>query len=218
MKSVQTVLQSDDLGSAPSPASSAVSGAAPDAVSNAPAGASASPGGAGAPPAQHPVRWKPNVTVAAVIERDGLFLLVEEETSDGLLLNNPAGHLDPGESPLQAVIRETLEETACGFTPTGFLGMYMSRFRRTRTGEDTTYLRLAFVGDVGEADPALALDEGIVRTVWMTADEIRACPERHRSPLVVECLESYLAGQRFPLDIVTVHESLYIAPAYTRAA
>jgi phosphatase NudJ len=171
-----------------------------------------------APAVAPKVRWKPNVTVAAIIERDGRFLLVEEETSDGLLLNNPAGHLDPGESPLQAVIRETLEETTCGFTPTAFLGMYMSRFRRTRTGEDTTYLRLAFVGDVGEADATLELDEGIVRTVWLTADEIRAQPQRLRSPLVIECIDAYLAGQRFPLDIVTVHESLFSAPSYNRAA
>ena len=113
------------------------------------------------------VRWKPNVTVAALIERDGRFLLVEEETSDGLLLNNPAGHLDPGESPIEGVIRETLEETTCTFTPEGFLGVYMSRFRRTRTGEDITYLRMAFCGSVSEANPALQLDEGIVRTVWM---------------------------------------------------
>jgi phosphatase NudJ len=166
----------------------------------------------------HQVRWKPNVTVAALIERDGRFLLVEEDTSDGLLLNNPAGHLDPGESPLQGCIRETLEETARAFTPEGFLGMYMSRFRRTRTGEDITYLRLAFYGSVSEADPALALDEGIVGTVWMTADEIRACPERHRSPLVLECLESYLAGERYPLSILTVHESVFSAPAHQRAA
>jgi phosphatase NudJ len=164
------------------------------------------------------VRWKPNVTVAALIERNGLFLLVEEETSDGLLLNNPAGHLDPGESPIQGVIRETLEETTCALVPEGFLGMFMSRFRRTRTGEDITYLRLAFYGSVSEADPALELDEGIVRTVWMTADEIRACPERHRSPLVLECLEAYLAGQRYPLDILTVHESVFSAPALHRAA
>lgn len=174
-----------------------------------------------APPGQpgaHKVRWKPNVTVAALIERDGRFLLVEENTSDGLLLNNPAGHLDPGESPVQGVIRETLEETACEFTPTGFVGMFMSRFRRTRTGEDITYLRLAFFGTVSEPDEALELDEGIVRTVWMTADEIRACPERHRSPLVLECLESYLAGQRYPLNILTVHESVFSAPCHTRAA
>ena len=164
------------------------------------------------------VRWKPNVTVAALIERDGRFLLVEEETSDGLLLNNPAGHLDPGESPLEGVIRETLEETARAFTPEGFVGLYMSRFRRTRTGEDITYLRLAFCGSVGEADPNLQLDEGIVRTVWMTPDEIRACRERHRSPLLLECLESYLAGQRYPLEILTVHESVFSAPSYHRAS
>ncbi|MCH8179575.1 MAG: NUDIX hydrolase [Proteobacteria bacterium] len=163
-------------------------------------------------------RWKPNVTVAALIERDGRFLLVEEDTSDGLLLNNPAGHLDPGESPIQGVIRETLEETARQFTPEGFLGMYMSRFRRTRTGEDITYLRLAFFGSVSEADPALQLDEGIVRAVWMSADEIRACPDRHRSPLLLECLESYLAGERYPLSILTVHDSVFSAPSHQRAA
>jgi phosphatase NudJ len=171
----------------------------------------------GSPP-QPKQRWKPNVTVAAVIEREGRFLLVEEQTTDGLLLNNPAGHLDPGESPLQGVIRETLEETACHFTPEGFLGMYMSRFRRTRTGEDITYLRLAFFGTASEADPTLALDEGIVRTVWMTADEIRACPERHRSPLVLECLETYLAGERYPLSILTIHDSVFAAPAAVRSA
>lgn len=163
-------------------------------------------------------RWKPNVTVAALIEREGRFLLVEEETSDGLLLNNPAGHLDQGESPIEGAIRETLEETARTFIPEGFLGMYMSRFRRTRTGEDITYLRLAFHGSVSEADPCLQLDEGIVRTLWMTADEIRACPERHRSPLVLECLENYLAGKRYPLDILTVHESVFSMPSYHRAS
>ncbi len=164
------------------------------------------------------VRWKPNVTVAAVIEHEGRFLLVEEDTSDGLLLNNPAGHLDPGETPEQGVIRETLEETACRFTPEHFLGLFMSRFRRTRTGEDITYLRLAYAGSVSAPDLSLTLDEGIVRTVWMTADEIRSCPERHRSPLVLECLEAYLAGQRFPLDIVKAHSSLFTPPAAARAA
>jgi phosphatase NudJ len=163
-------------------------------------------------------RWKPNVTVAAVIERDGKFLLVEEDTSDGLLLNNPAGHLDPGETPEQGVIRETLEETACRFTPEGFLGLFMSRFRRTRTGEDITYLRLAYFGSVSEPDLKLSLDEGIVRTVWLTADEIRANPARLRSPLVLECLEAYLAGHRYPLNILTAHDSLFSPPAAARAA
>lgn len=166
-----------------------------------------------APAATGKVRWKPNVTVAALIERDGKFLLVEEDTSDGILLNNPAGHLDPGESPLQAVIRETLEETACQFQPEGFIGMFMSRFRRTRNGEDTTYLRLAFHGTVSEADPSLTLDEGILRTVWLTADEIRSQPHRMRSPLVIECIEAYLAGDRYPLSILNVHDSVFSAPA-----
>jgi 8-oxo-dGTP pyrophosphatase MutT (NUDIX family) len=159
-----------------------------------------------------PSRWKPSVTVAAVIERDGRFLLVEEDTSDGLLLNNPAGHLDPGESPEQGVVREALEETACRFTPEGFLGVFMSRFRRTRNGEDTTYLRLAFCGTASEPNPHLALDEGIVRTVWMTVDELRACPERHRSPLVLACIEAYLNGPRHPLSVVQAHASVFSAP------
>ena len=163
------------------------------------------------------VRWKPNVTVAAVIERDGRFLLVEEDTSDGLLLNNPAGHLDPSESPVEGCIRETLEETGRHFTPEAFLGIYMSRFRRTRTGEDITYMRLAFSGSVSEADPCATLDEGIVGTVWLTADEIRANPQRLRSPLVLDCIESYLAGQRYPLDIVTVHDSVFSPPAARQA-
>lgn len=105
-----------------------------------------------------PQRWKPSVTVAAVIEQvsDGVsrFLLVEEHTAEGLKLNNPAGHLDPGESPEQGVVRETLEETARVFTPHSVVGVYLSRFQRPATGEDVTYLRLAYAGSVGEPDPA----------------------------------------------------------------
>ena len=149
-----------------------------------------------------PNRWKPNVTVAALIERDGHFLLVEEDTADGLRLNNPAGHLDPGESPIQACIREVLEETAHDFTPTAVVGVYLNRFRRTRTGDDITYLRFAFAGQLGTHHGWRALDEGIVRTVWMTPEEIRATRDRHRSPLLLRCLEDYLAGQRFPLTLV----------------
>lgn len=157
-------------------------------------------------------RWKPNVTVAAIVECDGRYLLVEEQTSDGLLLNNPAGHLDPGESPLQAVVREAREETARAFTPDAFLGVYLSRFRRTRTGEDVTYVRLAFAGHVGEADPAQALDTGIVRTVWMTLEEVRACQLRHRSPLVLRCIEDHAAGRRLPLEAVSTDPSVYSEP------
>ncbi|WP_280153237.1 NUDIX hydrolase [Piscinibacter sp. XHJ-5] len=154
-------------------------------------------------------RWKPNVTVAAVIEHDGRFLLVEEHTPEGLRLNTPAGHLDPGESPLQGTVREALEETARAFFPDRFLGVYLARFERPQRGEDVTYLRLAFGGRAGPADPARALDTGIVRTLWMTLDEVRASCERHRSPLVLRCIEDYAAGRRFPLDAVHTDASVY---------
>lgn len=155
-------------------------------------------------------RWKPNVTVAAVIERDGLFLLVEEETTDGLRLNNPAGHLDCGETPEQACIRETLEETAYSFTPNALVGLYLSR-QTTQGGGDTTYLRFAFCGTLGDCDPHRTLDTGIVRTLWMTADEIRASRARHRSPLLVQCMEDYLRGTRYPLALVQADASVMAA-------
>jgi len=155
-----------------------------------------------------PTRWKPSVTVAAIIERDGCFLLVEEETSEGLRLNNAAGHLDPGESPAQGCAREALEETAHAFTPTALVGIYMSRFQRTATGEDVTYMRFAFCGELGAQEPGRALDTGIVRTLWMTADEIRASAARHRSPLLLRCMEDYLAGVRLPLSAIYTDPSV----------
>ncbi len=148
-------------------------------------------------------RWKPSTTVAAIIEREGRYLLVEEHTPEGLRLNNPAGHLDPGESPEQGVARETLEETAFVFTPTSLVGIYLSRFQRPATGEDITYLRLAYTGDLGAFDAARTLDTGIVRTLWMTPEELRACPERHRSPLVMRCIDDHRQGQRFAM--ATIH-------------
>jgi phosphatase NudJ len=160
-------------------------------------------------------QFRPSVTVAAVIERDfdGIqkFLLVEELTRDGLKFNNPAGHLDPGESLAQGCARETLEETAFHFTPTALVGVYLSRFERLEQGQvqDITYLRFAFCGDLGAEVVGQALDEGIVRTVWMTANEIRASVAHHRSPLLLTCLEDYLAGKRLPLDAVTVDGSVY---------
>ncbi|MFW2356099.1 NUDIX hydrolase [Hydrogenophaga sp.] len=159
-----------------------------------------------------PDRWKPSVTVAAVIERNGQYLLMEEHTPEGLRLNNPAGHLDPGESPAQGVVRETLEETTHRFTPTALVGVYLSRFQRVGspgTGdEDITYLRFAFCGELGEAVPGLSLDTGIVRTLWLTPDEVRASAARHRSPLVLRCMEDHLAGQRYPLDLVQTDPSV----------
>ena len=153
-------------------------------------------------------RWKPNVTVAAVIERDGRFLLVEEQSPEGLKLNNPAGHLDPGESPVEGCARETLEETAYAFRPTALVGVYLSRQLRKRTGEDVTYLRFAFCGELGAADPTRKLDHGIVRTLWLTPEEIRASVSRHRSPLLLRCVEDYLAGKRAPLDLIYTDASV----------
>ncbi len=147
-------------------------------------------------------RWKPSVTVAAVIERDGRFLLVEEHTPEGLKLNNPAGHLDPGESPQDGAVREALEETTRVFMPDRLVGVYLARFKRPSRDEDVTYLRFAFGGTCGDADPARSLDTGIVRTLWMTLDEIRASAPRHRSALVLKCIEDFAAGKRFPLDTV----------------
>lgn len=158
------------------------------------------------------IRWKPSVTVAALMERDGKFLLVEEHTDSGLKLNNPAGHLDPGESPADGCAREALEETAHHFKPTALVGIYLSRFRKKATGEDITYMRFAFCGTVGEEVPGMALDEGIVRALWMTPEEIRANEHRHRSPLLLRCLDDYLAGKRYPLDMIYTDETVLQPP------
>jgi phosphatase NudJ len=152
--------------------------------------------------------WKPSVTVAAVIERDGRFLLVEEETKLGLKLNNPAGHLEQGETPAQGCAREVLEEAAHDFKPTALLGVYLARSRKNSTGEDQTYLRLAFCGELGKHHTQRALDEGIVRTLWMTLDEVRESAARHRSPLVLKCIEDYVSGNRYPLDAVYADPSV----------
>jgi 8-oxo-dGTP pyrophosphatase MutT (NUDIX family) len=154
-------------------------------------------------------RWRPSVTVAAIIERDGRYLLVEEHTAEGLRLNNPAGHLEPGESLIEAVQREVLEETACRFTPTAMLPVCMSRFRRPASGEDITYLRFAFIGSVSEPEPGRALDAGIVRTLWLTPAEILAERERHRSPLLWQCIQNHAQGHTLALDTVWVDPSIY---------
>ncbi len=154
-------------------------------------------------------RWRPNVTVAAIIERDGRFLLIEEETSGGLRLNNPAGHLDPGETPAEGCAREALEETTWHFRATALVGVYISRFIKKADGEDVTYLRFAFCGELGERDVHRQLDHGIVRTLWMTPEEIRANQERLRSPLVLRCVEDYLAGVRYPLSAIYSDPSVH---------
>lgn len=141
--------------------------------------------------------WKPEVTVAAVIEQGGRFLLIEEETERGPLFNQPAGHLEANESLTEAVVRETLEESAHHFVPQALIGVY----HHAQTAK-TTYMRFAFAGHVTGHETGRALDQGILRHVWMNLEEIRACRARHRSPLVLQCIEDFLAGARHPLDIL----------------
>jgi ADP-ribose pyrophosphatase YjhB (NUDIX family) len=142
--------------------------------------------------------WKPNVVVAAVAERDGRFLLVEEEADGKLVLNQPAGHLDEGESLLDAVVRETLEETACHFEPEALLGIY----RWVHPEKNITYVRFAFIGRITREETGRKLDDGIIRALWLTPREIRAQGARHRSPLLELTLNDYLAGKRYSLDLL----------------
>lgn len=146
--------------------------------------------------------WKPNVTVAAVIEHDAKFLLVEEETSQGVRLNQPAGHLEADESLLAAVVRETLEESAYQFESQHLVGIY--RWHSPDSG--TTYLRFAFAGRILAHYPEQLLDQGIIRAVWMTEEEVRASQARHRSPLVLRCVEDFLSGKKYPLDILSHYD------------
>jgi 8-oxo-dGTP pyrophosphatase MutT (NUDIX family) len=143
--------------------------------------------------------WKPNVTVAAVIEDGGRFLLVEEDTDDGRRFNQPAGHLECREALVDAVAREALEETGYHFVPRYLVGVYSWR----NEAKDVTYLRFAFGGDVVGHDAGRPLDTGIVAARWLTADEIRASADRHRSPLIVRCVDDWLAGKRYPLELLT---------------
>jgi 8-oxo-dGTP pyrophosphatase MutT (NUDIX family) len=143
--------------------------------------------------------WKPSVTVAAVIERQGKFLLVQEKIDGELVLNQPAGHLDPGESLIAACRREVMEETAHRFEPTGLVGIY----RWKHAAKEVTFLRFCFRGRVGEADSSRKLDHEIVALEWLTPEELKERKAEHRSPLVQKCVEDFLAGQRFPLEVLS---------------
>ena len=153
-------------------------------------------------------RWKPSVTVAAVSEKDGRYLMIEEMTRDGLRINNPAGGLEPGEPILDGAKREALEETACHFTPEALLGIYLARNPDTAAGPGVTYVRFAFCGTASDPVPGQALDSPVVRTLWMTADEIAAARDRLRGPLVLQCIEDHRAGRRLPLDAIYTHASV----------
>jgi 8-oxo-dGTP pyrophosphatase MutT (NUDIX family) len=143
--------------------------------------------------------WKPSVTVAAVIERDGRFLFVEERIDGRLVLNQPAGHLDPGESIIAACRREVLEETAHDFAPRSLVGIYRWHY----AAKDVTFLRFCFAGESSGQDATRKLDREIVRLHWLTPAELEARKADHRSPLVAQCVADFLAGRRFPVDLLS---------------
>jgi len=143
--------------------------------------------------------WQPSVTVAAVIERNGKFLFVEERIDGRLVLNQPAGHLDPGESLVAACAREVLEETAHRFQPTGLVGVYRWHY----AAKDVTFLRFCFRGSVSGEDKGRKLDKEIVKLHWLSPAELESRKADHRSPLVKKCVEDFLAGRRFPLDVLS---------------
>ena len=143
--------------------------------------------------------WKPSVTVAALIERDGRFLLVEEEAEGRRVLNQPAGHLDPGESLVAACVRETLEETAHRFTPQALVGVYRWHY----AARDVTFLRFAFRGRIEGVEQGRALDQEIIALHWLTPGELAVRSAEHRSPLVMRCVADFLAGRHFPLEVLS---------------
>jgi 8-oxo-dGTP pyrophosphatase MutT (NUDIX family) len=142
--------------------------------------------------------WKPHVTVAAVMEQDGRFLMVQERVSGESVYNQPAGHLEDNESLVEAVIRETREESGWQFAPERITGIYRWR----QPGKHETYFRIAFAGRGLAHDPTCRLDDGIECTLWLTVDELRDQADRLRSPLVMRSIEDYLAGADYPLALL----------------
>ncbi len=142
--------------------------------------------------------WQPDVTVATVVVAGGRLLCVEERVNGHLVINQPAGHLEPDESLLEAALRETREETGWDVRLTAFLGAYQWKAPETQRH----YLRFAFAAEPERHDPARPLDDGIVRALWLTPDELLAERERHRSPLVWQAVADHLAGHRSPLSVL----------------
>ena len=142
--------------------------------------------------------WKPSVTVAAVIEKGGKFLLVEEMIDGRRVLNQPAGHLDPGESLAEACRREVMEETAHPFEPTGLVGIYRWHY----APKDVTFLRFCFRGRVRDAEQR-PLDPQILALHWLTPAQVTDRRDEHRSPLVQTCVEDFLAGRHFPIEVLS---------------
>ena len=148
-----------------------------------------------------------DVTVAAIVERDGKFLMVEERAGGNLVLNQPAGHLEQGESLLAAVTREALEETGHRFEPDHVVGFYLWRSEDA----DTTYRRIAFCGDVEPSADVAALDDGIVAVHWLSRAQLIQRAHELRSPMVLRCVDDYLSGQRYPIDCLTYLEPRALA-------
>ena len=144
------------------------------------------------------MQWKPNTTVAAIVRRGERFLVVEEAVDGGVVINQPAGHIEENETPGQAVRREVAEETGYRFEPHAITGIYFYR----SPGNGITYVRFCFTGECDAEPDDGPLDEGIIRARWMTRDELEACADMHRSPLVLRCIDDYLSGRSFPLDLV----------------
>ena len=147
--------------------------------------------------------WRPDLAAAAIVQRDNRFLVVEERIRGVHVINQPAGHVDDGESIVDAAVRETLEETAWQLVPRYLLGTYL--WRNPANGQ--SILRVAIVGDVVNHDPRRRLDVPVVAAHWMTREELLAQPERLRSPLVMRCIDDYLAGHRHELSALAYLQS-----------
>jgi 8-oxo-dGTP pyrophosphatase MutT (NUDIX family) len=147
--------------------------------------------------------WQPDVTAATVVVRDGRVLCVEERVDGAVVINQPAGHLEPDESLVDAALRETREETGWEVRVTAFVGAYQWKApTQSEGGSGRHYLRFAFAAEPVLHDPTRALDEGILRACWMTPTELMDARDRHRSPLVWQVVADYLAGRRYPLSMV----------------
>ncbi len=144
------------------------------------------------------MRWKPNVTVAAIVERDQKFLLVEENADNHIVFNQPAGHLEEDETLIEAISREVLEETAWEFIPKAIVGVYMYLNQHS----DITYLRFCFSGTCDKHHPEQALDDGIIQAVWFSKEEIKDNNDKMRSPMVTQCIDDFLSGKNYPLNLI----------------
>ena len=148
------------------------------------------------------MQWKPNVTVAAIAEDNGRFLLVEENADNHIVFNQPAGHLEKNETLIDAIKREVLEETAWKFEPQSLVGIYLY----PNPHQDITYLRFCFAGRCLSQDADVTLDEGIIRAVWLSKEEIESSQDKMRSPMVLRCINDYLSGKTYPLDLLNHYQ------------